>query len=123
MQLSGRSCLECEMIKQVRKGERQICIRKRWSKEKAQEANIKGGHIDVLFSNHTAFQSEIDIAIYSTYYTCRDHDALLITVTPKENKLQENKYMRRSDRILQQRKRKGSQEEQQKSKRQRLSNE
>ena len=85
--------------------------------------HIKGGHIDVLFSNHTAFQSEIDIAIYSTYYTCRDHDALLITVTPKENKLQENKYMRRSDRILQQRKRKGSQEEQQKSKRQRLSNE
>ena len=73
--------------------------------------HIKGGHIDLLFSNHESFRFEIDVLLYSTYYTCKDHDALLLTVKPKEEKIQENKYTRRSNRILQQRKRKANSEE------------
>ena len=42
VQLSGRSCLECEMIKQVRKSERQICIKGKMAKRKSSRSQYQG---------------------------------------------------------------------------------
>ena len=39
-----------------------------------------GGHIDHVYSNHNPAIYSIDIILYSPYYTCRDHDAVLVTI-------------------------------------------
>ena len=61
--------------------------------------HIQGGHLDLIFSNHTAFSYEIDVKIYSPYYTYRDHDAILLTVKPKEKKTSRVRPIRNSERL------------------------
>ena len=76
-----------------------------------ESTHIEGGHLDLLFSNHEAFKYDVDIIIFSTYYTYRDHDALLVTVKPTEKKSLKENPIRRSDRLCQKRKRKLKPEE------------
>ena len=45
-----------------------------------QATHLKGGHIDHVYSNHDPAFFEVDIMLYSPYYTCHDHDALCITI-------------------------------------------
>ena len=42
--------------------------------------HIKGGHIDHVYSNHDPGLFQVDVMMYSPYYTSRDHDALFITI-------------------------------------------
>ena len=42
--------------------------------------HLMGGHIDHVYSNHDQTKFQVDIMIYSPYYTCKDHDALCITI-------------------------------------------
>ena len=42
--------------------------------------HLMGGHIDHVYSNHDPNDFDVNILMYSPYYTCQDHDALLITV-------------------------------------------
>ena len=76
-----------------------------------ESTHIEGGHLDLVFSNHEAFRYDVDIIIFSPYYTYRDHDALLVTVKPTENKSLREKPIRRSDRLHQKKKRKLKPEE------------
>ena len=43
-------------------------------------SHLEGGHIDHVYSNIDAAVFNIDVNLYSPYYTCHDHDALLVTV-------------------------------------------
>ena len=43
----------------------------------------KGGHIDHVYINHDPSLFQADVAMYSPYYTSKDHDALLITIRHK----------------------------------------
>ena len=36
--------------------------------------------LDLVFVNHSS-KYEVDIHLYSPYYTCRDHDCVLVTVS------------------------------------------
>ena len=42
--------------------------------------HLMGGHIDHVYSNHDQKRFRVDVMIYSPYYTCKDHDALCITI-------------------------------------------
>ena len=43
-------------------------------------SHIKGGHIDHVYSNHDHEQFEVEVLMYSPYYTSHDHDALCVTI-------------------------------------------
>ena len=42
--------------------------------------HLKGGHIDHVYSNHDRNQLEVDVMMYSPYYTSHDHDALCVII-------------------------------------------
>ena len=42
--------------------------------------HLLGGHIDHVYSNHNPALYSIDVILYSSYYTCLDHDAILVTI-------------------------------------------
>ena len=42
--------------------------------------HIRGGHIDHVYSNHDHKKFEVDVMMYSPYYTSHDHDALCVTI-------------------------------------------
>ena len=42
--------------------------------------HYKGGHIDHVYSNHDQTKFQVDVMMYSPYYTSKDHDALCVTV-------------------------------------------
>ena len=42
--------------------------------------HISGGVLDLVFINHSS-KYEVDAQLYSPYYTCRDHDCVLVTVS------------------------------------------
>ena len=42
--------------------------------------HLSGGHIDHVYSNHNPALYSIDVILYSSYYTCLDHDAILVTI-------------------------------------------
>ena len=48
--------------------------------------HLKGGHIDHVYSNHDENFFQVDIMLYSPYYTCKDHDALCITIRQHSHK-------------------------------------
>ena len=45
-----------------------------------QATHLMGGHIDHAYSNHDPNVFDVNILMYSPYYTCQDHDAVFITV-------------------------------------------
>ena len=47
--------------------------------------HLGGGHIDHVYSNIDTTLFNIDVSLYSPYYTCQDHDALLITIKKVTN--------------------------------------
>ena len=42
--------------------------------------HLKGGNIDQVWSNHNHRTVKVDVALYSPYYVCDDHDAICTTV-------------------------------------------
>ena len=42
--------------------------------------HLQGGHIDHVYSNHDKTVYDVFVMHYSPYYTCQDHDALLVTL-------------------------------------------
>ena len=42
--------------------------------------HLQGGHIDHVYSNHNKEVYSVSVMLYSPYYTCQDHDALLVTL-------------------------------------------
>ena len=49
-----------------------------------QEAtHLQGGHIDHVYSNHDPKLSEVNIMMYSPYYTYQDHDAIFVTLVKR----------------------------------------
>ena len=51
-------------------------------------SHLQGGHIDHVYSNHDPDIFNVDILMYSPYYTSRDHDAFCITVMHTAQKLE-----------------------------------
>ena len=55
--------------------------------------HIRGGMIDHVYYKQSGSELEVDVTLYSPYYTAFDHDALLITLgedseeNDKENKI------------------------------------
>ena len=45
-----------------------------------QSTHIQGGHIDHVYLRQSKPEVEIDVSVYSPYYSAKDHDALLISV-------------------------------------------
>ena len=45
-----------------------------------QATHLMGGHIDHVYSYHDPNVFDVNILMYSPYYTCQDHDAVFITV-------------------------------------------
>ena len=43
--------------------------------------HLMGGHIDHVYSNHDPNIYDVNVLMYSPYYTCQDHDALFITAS------------------------------------------
>ena len=58
--------------------------------------HLKGGHIDHVYSNHDPTFFEVDIMLYSPYYTCHDHDALCVTI----RKCSDDKIQRRNRKVI-----------------------
>ena len=58
-----------------------------------QATHLRGGHIDHIYSNHDQANFDVDVQIYSPYYTSLDHDALCVTVRKKVNKQQTSRYI------------------------------
>ena len=49
-------------------------------------SHLKGGHLDHVYSNHDPKTFQIEILMYSPYYTSLDHDAILITLMKAASK-------------------------------------
>ena len=52
-----------------------------------QATHIEGGLIDHIYFRNGRHPMEIDVALYSPYYTAKDHDALCVTITNCNNKV------------------------------------
>ena len=48
--------------------------------------HLMGGHIDHVYSNHDPNKYTVDVMMYSPFYTCKDHDALCITIKHRQKK-------------------------------------
>ena len=51
-----------------------------YSQHVLEATHLLGGHIDHVYSNHDPSLYSIDVLLYCPYYTCKDHDALLVTI-------------------------------------------
>ena len=49
----------------------------------SEATHLAGGRIDQAWCNYTGGPVEVDVKLYSPYYTCKDHDALLFTTYEK----------------------------------------
>ena len=49
----------------------------------SEATHLAGGRIDQAWCNYTGGPVEVDVTLYSPYYTCKDHDALLFTTYEK----------------------------------------
>ena len=49
----------------------------------SEATHLAGGRIDQAWCNYTGGPVEVDVTLYSPYYTCKDHDALLFTAYDK----------------------------------------
>ena len=49
-------------------------------------SHLQGGHIDHVYSNLDPDIFQVDIMMYSPYYTSRDHDAFCITIMKKAHR-------------------------------------
>ena len=45
--------------------------------------HIQGGHIDQVYVREADHRIQVEVTLYSPYYSAKDHDALLINVTFK----------------------------------------
>ena len=51
----------------------------------SEATHLAGGRIDQAWCNYTGGAVEVDVKLYSPYYTCKDHDALLFTTYEKKS--------------------------------------
>ena len=51
----------------------------------SEATHLAGGRIDQAWCNYTGGPVEVDVKLYSPYYTCKDHDALLFTTYEKKS--------------------------------------
>ena len=49
----------------------------------SEATHLAGGRIDQAWCKYTGGPVEVDVTLYSPYYTCKDHDALLFTTYKK----------------------------------------
>ena len=49
-------------------------------------SHLEGGHIDHVYSNLDTKVFDVDVTLYSPYYTYQDHDAFLITIKKVSDK-------------------------------------
>ena len=52
-----------------------------------QATHIEGGLIDQIYFRNGQHPMEVDVALYSPYYTAKDHDALCVTITNCNNEV------------------------------------
>ena len=52
----------------------------------SEASHIQGGHIDHVYSNLDPKVFQVEVMMYSPYYTYHDHDAFCITVVERKNK-------------------------------------
>ena len=68
------------MIDDKTNGVTQYLEEEGFSQHVFEATHLLGGHIDHVYSNHDQAIYTLDIILYSPYYTCRDHDAVLVTI-------------------------------------------
>ena len=51
-----------------------------FSQHVTEASHLMGGHLDHVYSNHDPKVFDVNTMMFSPYYTCRDHDAVFITV-------------------------------------------
>lgn len=51
----------------------------------SEATHLAGGRIDQAWCNYTGGPVEVDVMLYSPYYTCKDHDAMLLTTYEKKS--------------------------------------
>ena len=51
-----------------------------FSQHVTEASHLMGGHIDHVYSNHDPKVFDVNTMMFSPYYTCKDHDAVFITV-------------------------------------------
>ena len=56
---------------------------KGFSQHVQEATHLQGGHIDHVYSNHDPKLSEVNIMMYSPYYTYQDHDAIFVTLVKR----------------------------------------
>ena len=68
-------------------GNIQYLIENKFKQFVSGSTHFQGGHIDHVYLNdHQGKLKSIDVDMYSPYYTCRDHDALLTTIVPSRKR-------------------------------------
>ena len=53
----------------------------------SEATHLAGGRIDQAWCNYMGGPVGVDVKLYSPYYTCKDHDALLFTTYDKTSEV------------------------------------